>query len=303
MAATGCLKPWFILFNCIFWLIGCFLVGYISWTLATNPALLTGFPQGTTYFTYTILAAGAFIFITGFLGCVGGLKEHKCLLITVIVLLSIFLAVEIGGAVAAYLLRDQLQVYRNSTWRDFNTDTRDLIQAELQCCGLYSYTEYNETVMRIPHSCFSSQTNTSDIYLNTVGCWGKIDEWLFANTVIWACTTAAVAVVQLMCLILAIVMLVKVVRSQKDLVLWDDFYDVNFLPCNSNAEKALQTADGNFTLSSSSNSLSSPFSTLSVAGSARADSAIRRQQEKHFYRRSWTYMNFDDPCTPGTSVT
>ncbi|XP_046372496.2 tetraspanin-8-like [Haliotis rufescens] len=215
MAASGCVRPCFIVFNLLFWLMGLFLVGFMAWTMATNPALITGFISGSRYFTYSILGAGVLIVLAGLFGCIGGLKEGTCLLKTFIAFTIIILLIEIGGAVTAYMMQGELQVYRDSGWTDFNTDTKNFLQTELKCCGFNSASEYGSTVADYPDSCFSDPSSKTGASQHNAVCWTKINEWLDSNMAIWAGTLGGVALVQIVSLILAIVMLSKVKKSRK----------------------------------------------------------------------------------------
>lgn len=64
---------------------GCFLLGVGVWVLldpmgfreivAANPLLFTG--------VYVVVALGSLLFLLGFLGCCGAIRENKCLLLLV----------------------------------------------------------------------------------------------------------------------------------------------------------------------------------------------------------------------------
>ncbi|XP_067677775.1 tetraspanin-8-like [Haliotis asinina] len=215
MAVSGCVRPCFIVFNFLFWLMGLFLVGFIAWTMATNPTLVSGFLSGSRYFTYSILGAGILIVLAGLFGCIGGLKEGTCLLKTFIAFTVIIFLIEIAGAVTAYMMREQLQVYRDSGWADFNTETKNFLQRELKCCGFNSATEYGSNVAQYPDSCFSDPSTKTGASQHNAACWAKINEWLDTNMPIWAGTLGAVALVQIISLILAIVIVSRVKNSRK----------------------------------------------------------------------------------------
>ena len=75
----------FCFFSCFHQLGGSFLLGVGVWVLvdptgfreivAANPLLFTG--------VYIILGMGGMLFLLGFLGCCGAIRENKCLLLFV----------------------------------------------------------------------------------------------------------------------------------------------------------------------------------------------------------------------------
>ncbi|KAG9330260.1 hypothetical protein JZ751_026022 [Albula glossodonta] len=81
----SCIKYLMFVFNFFIFLGGSFLLGVGIWVLvdptgfreivAANPLLFTG--------AYIILAMGGMLFLLGFLGCCGAIRENKCLLLFV----------------------------------------------------------------------------------------------------------------------------------------------------------------------------------------------------------------------------
>ncbi|KAA8579327.1 hypothetical protein FQN60_010667, partial [Etheostoma spectabile] len=79
----SCMKYLMFIFNFFIFLGGSFLLGVGVWVLvdpmgfrdivAANPLLFTG--------VYVILALGSMLFLLGFLGCCGAIRENKCLLL------------------------------------------------------------------------------------------------------------------------------------------------------------------------------------------------------------------------------
>ncbi|XP_019471115.1 tetraspanin-18-like [Meleagris gallopavo] len=79
----SCMKYLMFLFNFFIFLGGACLLGVGIWVIvdptgfreivAANPLLFTG--------AYIMLAMGAMLFLLGFLGCCGAIRENKCLLL------------------------------------------------------------------------------------------------------------------------------------------------------------------------------------------------------------------------------
>lgn len=99
---------------------------------------------------YMLIAAGAVIFILGFLGCCGAMHESKCLLITYAVLLFLILGLEIGAGIYAAVAKDKfrndlkslmlrsLKTYKPQGKEDAVTLGWNYVFAQFECCGVDS---------------------------------------------------------------------------------------------------------------------------------------------------------------------
>ncbi|XP_030835999.1 tetraspanin-14-like [Strongylocentrotus purpuratus] len=99
---------------------------------------------------------GVIIFVMATLGCIGALRENTCLLKTYITVLCLMLILEIGGGVALYIFRGQIEEFvanriddvAITNYRD-NADFQDIIdgfQTGLKCCGVNGYDDWNMNV-------------------------------------------------------------------------------------------------------------------------------------------------------------
>lgn len=85
--ARGCLqgvKYLMFAFNLLFWLGGCGVLGVGIWLAATQgnfATLSSSFPSLSA--ANLLIVTGTFVMAIGFVGCIGALKENKCLLLTV----------------------------------------------------------------------------------------------------------------------------------------------------------------------------------------------------------------------------
>ncbi|KAG9349980.1 hypothetical protein JZ751_026333 [Albula glossodonta] len=90
-----CVKYLMFVFNLIFWLGGCGLFGvgvWLSFTQSEFSSLPLSFPSLSA--ANLLLVAGGVTMITGFLGCLGALKEQRCLLMTFFVILLVLVITE-----------------------------------------------------------------------------------------------------------------------------------------------------------------------------------------------------------------
>ncbi|XP_041359155.1 CD63 antigen-like [Gigantopelta aegis] len=219
MAVSGWTRIAFIAINFVFWLLGLFVFIFIWWTLGTNSAL-SEFFSGAFLLSYTLVAVGAVILVIGVIGCIGAIIESQCLLQTYVGLVTTLLFLEIAGVVAAYVQKGRLPEYTRSGWNEFNQETRNFLQTQLQCCGFDNYTSYNATLDTLVDSCFKlpdsgtvvTKTNTT---LLQDGCYIKITGWLNSNIPKWASVAAAVAFVQILCLVSSCLVLNRVHEANR----------------------------------------------------------------------------------------
>lgn len=108
-----CAKAMLIIFNIIFWLSGCALLGVGIWLRIDHGILkvmqlsqINQEDKVLDYAAYLIIAIGAFVFLVGFLGCCGAIKENKCCLGLYIFFLLIVMAAELAAGVLVLVYKD-----------------------------------------------------------------------------------------------------------------------------------------------------------------------------------------------------
>ncbi|KAJ8002593.1 hypothetical protein DPEC_G00160510 [Dallia pectoralis] len=168
----SCIKYLMFVFNFLIFLGGSFLLGVGVWVLvdptgfreivATNPLLFTG--------VYIILVMGGMLFLLGFLGCCGAIRQNKCLLLFFFMLILIIFLAELAAAILAFIFREHLtreyftkelkvhyQGYNNS---DVFTGTWNAIMNTFDCCGVNSPEDFEDSLFRrmnpnemVPASC------------------------------------------------------------------------------------------------------------------------------------------------------
>ncbi|CAH1156224.1 unnamed protein product [Phaedon cochleariae] len=169
------IKYLILTFNFLFLITGIILVG----VGASIKAYYTQYDLflDAKYFTLPnlFIATGSLIFIISFLGCYGAMKESWILLLTYSFLLGIIFIFEFSAGIAGYVLRDKTSSYLESTMlenkklygnKDYEAITKmwDIIQAEFQCCGVTSLSDWqnvnNMTDNKLPLSCCPSKYGT-----------------------------------------------------------------------------------------------------------------------------------------------
>jgi CD63 antigen len=99
-----------------------------------------------------IIVIGILIFLPGFCGCCGAVRESKCMLITYTILLGILLVLEIAVAIVGFVysgkLRTLMQDEMFVTMPKYNSDPTgvavmwDFAQKNMQCCGVHKASDW-----------------------------------------------------------------------------------------------------------------------------------------------------------------
>ncbi|KAE8283705.1 Tetraspanin-9 [Larimichthys crocea] len=104
-----CVKYLMFVFNLIFWLGGCGLFGigvWLSFTQAEFSSLPLSFPSLSA--ANLLLVAGGITMVTGFLGCLGALKEQRCLLFMFFVILLLLVLTEVTLMLVIHIFHDKM---------------------------------------------------------------------------------------------------------------------------------------------------------------------------------------------------
>ncbi|MBN3306719.1 TSN18 protein, partial [Amia calva] len=195
----SCVKYLMFVFNFFIFLGGSFLLGVGIWVLvdptgfreivAANPLLFTG--------AYIILAMGGLLFLLGFLGCCGAIRENKCLLLFFFMLILIIFLAELAAAILAFIFREHLtreyftkelkmhyQGYNNT---DVFTGTWNAIMTTFDCCGVNNPDDFEESLFKllnpddmVPEVCCKRNNHPGDgTYISREEC--LMGSMLFRN--------------------------------------------------------------------------------------------------------------------------
>nr|XP_046212446.1 leukocyte antigen CD37 [Oncorhynchus gorbuscha] len=232
MASRGCIdliKYFLFLFNLLFACVGALLLSLGIWIVLAETSFFMPAPPYMSFpvFSYFLIIGGSATMSLGFIGCLGALKEVKCMLGMYFFLLSILLAAQIVGAVLLFTQRTSFESkveqhvlhliasFGKNESNYLNLEkTLDYVQREIHCCGWTGPKIWVEA----PCSCYHPINNTQnasnsyemcdcndirpfsnytacDIYQN--GCRESIREWLDENMLIIFAVLLAVMAVEL----------------------------------------------------------------------------------------------------------
>ncbi|PNJ84844.1 TSPAN4 isoform 14 [Pongo abelii] len=193
-------------FNLLFWLGGCGVLGVGIWLAATQGSFATlssSFPSLSA--ANLLIITGAFVMAIGFVGCLGAIKENKCLLLTI-------------DRYAQRDLKKGLHLY-GTQGNVGLTNAWSIIQTDFRCCGVSNYTDWFEVynATRVPDSCCLEFSESCG--LHAPGTWWKapcyetVKVWLQENLLAVGIFGLCTALVQILGLTFAMTMYCQVVKA------------------------------------------------------------------------------------------
>lgn len=232
---TGFARCILVVFNIIFVLSGGGILGTGIWLKvdpdSVNIQKLISVDSHDTAISstaYVLIGFGGIVFLVGFLGCLGGIKQWKWALgMYIFFLVVIFLGEFSGGIMAAVYkskvtdelgstLRKSIAEYKNSS---ITRDAWDAVQKTIHCCGVTSYQDYVNyahfnTTVPIPNSCChgknvdcigEARNNGTKTYksLYSEGCLNSLQDQLKSNLSIIIGVAIGIAMIQLLGILLA----------------------------------------------------------------------------------------------------
>ncbi|XP_073710659.1 tetraspanin-17 [Misgurnus anguillicaudatus] len=241
-----CVKYFLFAFNIIFWLLGAAFLGIGLWAWAEKGVLsnlssitdLGGFDP-----VWLFIVVGGVMFILGFAGCIGALRENTILLKFFSVFLGLIFFLELTAGILAFVfkdwIKDQLNFFINNNVKAYRDDIDlqnliDFAQEYWSCCGAHGPNDWNLNIYfnctdlnpsrekcGVPFSCCVKDPaedvlNTQcgyDVrlqgeldqqrYIYTKGCVGQFEKWLQDNLIVVAGIFVGIALLQIFGICLA----------------------------------------------------------------------------------------------------
>ncbi|XP_077871522.1 tetraspanin-9 isoform X2 [Ictidomys tridecemlineatus] len=135
-------------------LCGCGLLGVGIWLSVSQGNFATFSPSFPSLSAANlVIAIGTIVMVTGFLGCLGAIKENKCLLLSFFIVLLIILLAELILLILFFVYMDKVNENAKKDLKEglrlYNTENNvglknawNIIQAEMHCCGVTDYTDW-----------------------------------------------------------------------------------------------------------------------------------------------------------------
>jgi len=178
MCVYKIIKALFFTFNIIFWAAGCTLLGVSIWLLVDDDVAETVEVAGVSIYTgsYVLIAAGALMFVVGFAGCCGAMKDSTLLLGIYFGFLFVIFGLQIGVSIWAFVEFGSLEEAVSAGLKE-TAEAQEIednvsylnIQQSFQCCGVSTICEGFDSEFYKGCEC----TDTSDANCDTTvpsGC-------------------------------------------------------------------------------------------------------------------------------------
>lgn len=219
--SVGFLKCLLHVFNFIFLLSGCAVLGVGVWTLVAKRHHLSLLATATYASTaYMLVLAGVLVILVTVLGCVAVCRLHRCfLLMYTFLLLFIFLMEAVAGIIA-YVYEEQvwheLADSLNTTFIESygvdasRTEAINDMQRSFKCCGANGFEDWKHSVWlhknsrtrnKVPDSCCKTigtgcgkLDHPSNIYYD--GCINALDEQVREHLIIIGAVGLGICLVQ-----------------------------------------------------------------------------------------------------------
>ncbi|XP_048463552.1 tetraspanin-9 isoform X1 [Rhincodon typus] len=228
-----CLKYLMFLFNLIFWLCGCGLLGVGIWLSATQGSFATLAPSLPSLSAANLLIAiGTIVMVVGFLGCLGAIKESKCLLLSFFIVLLIIFFMELILVILFFVYRTEVAEYARGDLKlgltlygsEGNiglTNAWNIIQTEYECCGVDNTTDWDSILggNKVPDSCCQEyskgcgENNPSKWFVQ--GCYDTIESLLEKQTAVIGSIVMSIVVIQILGMAFSMTLFHQISRTGK----------------------------------------------------------------------------------------
>ncbi|MBN3300534.1 CD82 protein, partial [Amia calva] len=134
-ACENVTKYFLFLFNLFFFVLGMMLLCLGLWIVFDNSSFISIFtppPLALSLLSYVLAGGGMVTMAIGFFGCLGAVKEVRCMLGMYFLLLSLLLASQIIGGVLLYTQRNKVLNYTTQLYTQRNKVLRYATQLYTQ---------------------------------------------------------------------------------------------------------------------------------------------------------------------------
>uniref|UniRef100_A0A671FW12 Tetraspanin-9 n=2 Tax=Rhinolophus ferrumequinum TaxID=59479 RepID=A0A671FW12_RHIFE len=197
-------------------LCGCGLLGVGIWLSVSQGNFATFSPSFPSLSAANlVIAMGTIVMVTGFLGCLGAIKENKCLLLSFFIVLLIILLAELILLILFFVYMDKVNENAKKDLKEglllYNTENNvglknawNIIQAEMRCCGVTDYTDWYPVLGEnaVPDRCCMENSQgcgrNSTTPLWKTGCYEKVKLWFDDNKHVLGMVGMSILIMQIL---------------------------------------------------------------------------------------------------------
>ncbi|NXG22693.1 TSN9 protein, partial [Grallaria varia] len=214
-------------------LCGCGLLGVGIWLSVSQGNFATFSPSFPSLSAANlVIAIGTVIMVTGFLGCLGAIKENKCLLLSFFIILLIILLAELILLILFFVYMDKVSESARNDLREgmklYNSENNvglknawNIIQAEMKCCGVNDYTDWYPVLGEkiVPDRCCMENSqdcgrNSTDGVWKT-GCYDRVMTWFDENKHVLGSIGMCILIMQILGMAFSMTLFQQIHRTGK----------------------------------------------------------------------------------------
>ncbi|XP_063321385.1 tetraspanin-31 [Pelmatolapia mariae] len=137
--------------NVVYMLVGLLLIGVAAWgkgyALVSSIHIIGG-----------VIAVGVFLLLIAVVGLIGAIHHHQVMLFFYMVILFIVFLFQFGISCSCLAMnRGQQETFMNSAWGIMENKTKEDLESQLNCCGLFNTTQqFNQDFESCPAKCVNN---------------------------------------------------------------------------------------------------------------------------------------------------
>ncbi|XP_072847188.1 tetraspanin-31 isoform X2 [Pogona vitticeps] len=133
--------------NVVYVLVGLLLIGVAAWGkgfgIVSSLHIIGG-----------VIAVGFFLLLIAIVGLIGAINHHQVMLFFYMIILGIVFIFQFGISCSCLALKESKQILLSGAWKMVKDDnTKNSLENNLNCCGLFNKTEFAETFETDVDSC------------------------------------------------------------------------------------------------------------------------------------------------------
>lgn len=155
---SSALKYMLFFFNFLLWLCGGALIGIGIWANIEKNKYY--YQEIETIYdvlldlSILLIIVGAVMFVLGYAGCVGAIRENTCLLKIFYSIIILIVLLEVTIAVLAFVFKDKMRNWVTNVlqegmilrYQDDEDAIMDWFQENVKCCGINGYKDWNRNM-------------------------------------------------------------------------------------------------------------------------------------------------------------